>query len=115
SHAAWLDACLGATAALDRFAPNPERALAMSFRQADYLACGLPLVSDPDTPLADELRELRAGWVDEPLAVAIEGALADPRDSSALALRYGPDVTEAPLVAWTPRRRDRAWTLLTRG
>ncbi|MDP2314584.1 MAG: hypothetical protein Q8P41_16900 [Pseudomonadota bacterium] len=112
---AWLDLLAGATAALDRYAPNPERALALSFRQMDYLGAGLPLVSDADTPLADAIRETRAGWVDEPLEDALEAALAAPRASAALAARYAPAVTEAPLLAWIPRRRDRPWSFLGRG
>ncbi|MDP2310342.1 MAG: hypothetical protein Q8P18_30275 [Pseudomonadota bacterium] len=112
---AWLDLLANATVALDRYAPNPERALAQSFRQMDYLGAGLPLITDPDTPLADAVREARAGWVDEPLEEAIEAALVTPRSSAALAARYAPAVTEAPLLAWVPRRRERPWTFLGRG
>ena len=111
----WLLACAGATAALDRYAPNPERQLAMSFRQADYLACGLPLITDADSPLADEVRATRAGWVDEPLEEALDDAIAHPRDAAALAARFHPRVTEAPLLAWVPQRRARAWNLFGAG
>ena len=102
-------------AALDRYAPNPERALALSFRQMDYLGAGLPLIADADTPLGAEIRETAAGWVDEPLEEAIEAALARPRSSEALAARYAPARTEAPLLAWSPERRSRDWSLLRAG
>lgn len=116
-RAEWLRWCAGARAAIDRYAPNPERPLAYSFRQADYLGAALPLVSDPDTPLADGLRATRAGWVDEPLADAIEAALVEDRSSGAAALAadYAPAVTEAAVVAWVPRRRDRGWSTLASG
>lgn len=112
---AWLELLAGATVALDRYAPNPERALAQSFRQMDYLGAGLPLITDADTPLADAVREARAGWVDEPLDDAIEAALVAPRSSAALAARFAPALTEAALLSWTPRRRARPWTFLGRG
>jgi hypothetical protein len=111
----WLQLLANATVALDRYAPNTERALAQSFRQMDYLGAGLPLITDPDTPLADAVREARAGWVDEPLEDAIEAALATPRSSATLAVRYAPALTEAALLTWTPRRRARPWSFLGRG
>lgn len=112
---AWLGACAGAVAALDRFEPNPERDLALSFRQMDYLACGLPLVSDAHAVIADELRAAGAGWVDAPLEEALDAALAEAPEARAarrervrgLAARYAPTHTEAPVVAWTPRVRPR--------
>ncbi len=111
----WLAILAGATAALDRYAPNPERALALSFRQMDYLGAGLPLISDPDTPLAEEIRATGAGWVDEGLEDALDDAIAHPRSSAALAKRYHPSRTEAPLLAWKPRRRERAWSHVRAG
>jgi hypothetical protein len=116
ARAAWLDACAGAVAALDRYAPNPERALAQSFRQMDALGCGTPLITDGDTPLADEVRAEGAGWVDEPLGEALDAALGKrPRGVAALAARYAPERTEAPLLAWSPRRRVRDWDLFRAG
>jgi len=115
SLAAWQALLAGATAALDRYAPNPERAFALSFRQMDYLGAGLPLLSDADTPLADAIRETGAGWVDEPLEAAIEAALHAPRSSEALAARFAPSVTEASLLAWTPARRGRPWSHVRAG
>jgi len=112
---AWLALLAGATAALDRYAPNAERSLALSFRQMDFLGAGLPLITDADTPLAEEVRRHRAGWVDEPLEEALLEALTAPRASGALAARYAPAHTEAPLLAWAPRRRERRWTFLARG
>lgn len=116
-RATWLAALAGARAALDRYAPNPERALAFSFRQADALGCGLPLISDPDVPLSEGLRRHRAGWVDEPLEAALESALAEDRSEGArrLAAEYAPARTEAPLLAWTPAFRDRGPSLLRAG
>jgi hypothetical protein len=112
----WLHACAGAAAALDRYAPNPERALAQSFRQMDALGCGAPLITDPDTPLADEVRATGAGWVDEPLEEALDLALAKrPKGVAALAARYHPDRAEAELLSWTPARRARDWDLFRAG
>lgn len=76
SRREWLSACAGAVAVLDRYAPHHEREMALSFRQMDALAAGAPLISDADTPLANELRTSGAGWVDEPLEEAIEAALS---------------------------------------
>lgn len=106
---AWLAACAGAAAVLDRYAPHQERELALSFRQLDALAAGSPLIADPDTPLAAELRG-GAGWVDAPLEAALDDALdgADRRGAvAALAARYAIDVTSAPLLAWQPAERAR--------
>jgi hypothetical protein len=111
----WQALLATSTAALDRYAPNPERRLALSFRQMDYLGAGLPLVSDPDTPLSEALRAARAGWVDEPLEEAIEAAISEPRSSASLAVRYAPEHTEAPLLAWAPHRRARAWNVARPG
>lgn len=111
---AWLTLLSTATAALDRYTPNLERTFAQSFRQMDYLSAGLPLISDADTPLADELRATGSGWVDEPLAVALEAALATPRRST-LAERYAPARTEAPVLAWKPAPRERRWSLVKAG
>lgn len=76
SRREWLSACAGAVAVLDRYAPHHEREMALSFRQMDALAAGAPLISDADTPLANDLRASGAGWVDEPLDDAIEAALS---------------------------------------
>ncbi len=109
SLAEWREACSTATVALDRYAHNPERELAASFRQADYLGGGLPMITDPWTVLADEVRAYRAGWVDEPLEDALDAALQEDRGDGARALgkRYARETTEAPLLAWTPSVRER--------
>jgi hypothetical protein len=116
SRAAWLAACAGAVAALDRYAPNPERELAMSFRQADYVGCGLPLVTG-EGPLAGAVRQFGAGWVDEPLEDALDAALSRDRGAAVakLAARYRRRPAEAPLVAWSPARRERAWSAVSDG
>lgn len=117
SRAAWIEACATATAAIDRYAPSPERPLAYRFRQADYLGAGLPVILDPDAPLAPEVRALGAGWVDEPLDAALDAALVEDRRAGARALgaRYHPERTEAPLLEWEPARRRREWSVLAAG
>jgi hypothetical protein len=122
-RAEWLAQLAGAVAVLDRYAPNPERQLALSFRQMDALAAGAPLISDADAPLAEGIRALGAGWVDEPLEAALDAALdgwtgrAPSRGSRALAERYAPERTETELLAWlaAPRARARGWSLLHAG
>ena len=121
-RAAWLGTLAASVAMLNRYAPNPERQLAVGFRQMDALAVGLPLVSDADTPLAQELRETGAGWVDAPLEEALDRALdadrARVRDNvRALADRYAPEGTEREVLAWVaaPAVRARTWSLLEAG
>ncbi|MCK6520729.1 hypothetical protein L6R49_04730 [Myxococcota bacterium] len=120
-----LRAYAGARAALDWFSPNPERELAMSFRQADYLGCGLPLITGADHALSDAVREAGAGWVVKDLdafeAAVVEAAM-DPAAAAArgLAARHlaqttlSREVAEAPLVRWVQEatRRDRVETPL---
>lgn len=114
SRDTWLTMCCSAAAALDRYTPNAERALAYSFRQADYLGCGTPLIGDPEGPLAEAIRAAGAGWVDEPLEAALEGALTEDRSDAVrvVAAAYAPARTEAPLLAWTPTVRTRTWDVL---
>lgn len=109
TRGAWLEALGRATVLLDRYAPNLERELAVSFRQMDALGAGLPLITDPAVPLAAGVRQAGAGWVDESLESALDEALSAPRHMGAarLAERYLPERTEAPLLAWSPRRRPR--------
>ncbi len=125
SRREWLEACAGAGAMLDRYAPHQERELAMSFRQMDALAAGSPLISDADTPLGEQLRR-GAGWVDGTIAEAVEAALScasgAPALSSdrsaavqALAATYAPAVTEAPLLAWVPTARARGESVVGAG
>jgi hypothetical protein len=95
-----------ATAALDWMAPNPERALAFSFRHADYLGCGLPILTQPDTALADVLGD--AGWIDTQVEDVLDQVLRQPdevrrRGKAARALakaRFSVARCTAPLVAW---------------
>ena len=42
---------------------NTEREFSHSFRAAEYLECGLPLIINSWIPLADLVREYDAGWV----------------------------------------------------
>ncbi len=104
-----LRAYAGATAALDLMAPNPEREVSLAFRHADYLGCGLPLITGPHHALAPDLEAAGAGWlVDGDPTPVIESLAADPweavrRGKAAKALAreaFSRDVCEAPLLAW---------------
>ncbi len=114
SRPAWQEVCAGADAALDRYAPHVERELALSFRQLDYLSAGLPLVSDPWTPLADEIRRTGAGWVDETLEEALDAALASAESRRAgvaqLAAGYAENRCYAAVEALQPAPRARPWS-----
>ena len=112
SRAEWLAACSWATVALDRYAPHTERELALSFRQLDYLSAGLPLLTDPWTPLAAEVRAHGAGWVDEPLEAALDAALAEDRGAGvrSLAKVYAPERAAEALLALRPAPRARDWS-----
>ncbi len=100
-----LAAYAGATAALDWMEPNPERALAFGFRHADYLGCGLPIITRPDSALSDALGP--AGWTGPELEPLLERAL-DPdaratASAAARALARGPlsrGAAARPLVEW---------------
>lgn len=112
SRAEWLEAVTGSTVALDRYAPHVERELALSFRQLDYISAGVPVITDPWAPIAADVRSHRAGWVDEPLELALDAALADDRRAgvAALAHTYAPDTTSAALLALEPAPRQREWS-----
>lgn len=110
------------TLAFDWMTPNPERSMALSFRQVDWLACGLPILTGPDSALGDLLGE--AGWTvsEEAVEETLCDALSDPaglasRATAALQLARGPlspAVALAPLVAWMakPTRHPRGSSLL---
>lgn len=110
----WLALCSSSTVALDRYASNPERELSLSFRQMDYLGCGLPLISSDQVVLAAELKEWGAGWVDESLedaiAAALDPTLCEARAAAALELgrHYRKERVGAPLLAWKPSIRTRS-------
>ena len=107
-YPALLEAYAGATLALDWMEANPERSTALSFRQLDFLGCGLPLVSHPDSALADVLG--RAGWLstldslEDTVLQALQdtdGLLRRRRAARSLAKkRFSLHTAEAPLVAW---------------
>lgn len=118
SRATWLAACRDATVALDRYERHQERELALSFRQMDYLAAGLPIVSDPWTPLAQELRDHHAGEVDLPLAAALDQYL-DPTSPASrrakkgvavLNAQYSIAAVQARLPKAPPPTRIREWS-----
>ena len=52
--------------AFDLMAPNPEREINLSFRQIDYLRCGLPIITAPTQVIARDIEEYGAGWLVEP-------------------------------------------------
>jgi len=103
---ALLAAYARATAAIDWMDVNPERSLAFSFRHADYLGCGLPILTGPDTALADVIGE--AGWVGEDIEALLDAATADAdelrrRGRAARALartRLSLEACSRPLVDW---------------
>jgi hypothetical protein len=70
-----LKAYAGATAAYDWMGINPERALAFSFRHADYLGCGLPILTHSDTALTDLMGE--AGWASDDIERVLDEVLDD--------------------------------------
>jgi hypothetical protein len=94
------------TVAIDWMSFNPERSLAFSFRHADYLGCGLPILTGPDTALADILGG--AGWVGNDVEGLIDGVLDDPgevRSRSRTARNLARqelslEHCEAPLLHW---------------
>ena len=110
--AGWVDpeslhkAYAAATAALDWMVPNPERKLAFSFRHADYLGCGLPILTHPDSPLADAIGD--AGWASDDIEGTLDAVCDAPdevarRSKAARALArstFSPEQAYAPLMAW---------------
>ena len=101
-----LKAFSTATAAIDWMKPNPERRLAFSFRHAEYLGCGLPILTHSDSPLADVLGQ--AGWAGEDIEGILDAVLDDvdavrarSRNARILARqRYSREVALAPLLNW---------------
>ena len=106
SHEKLLKAYAGATAAFDWMGNNPERALALSFRHADYLGCGLPILTHEDTALSDFLGN--AGWACDDIEAVIDEVLDNPdevkrRSQAARELArtvLSTETTTAPLCAW---------------
>jgi len=102
----FLQALAGATAAIDWMMPNPERKLAFSFRHADYLGCGLPILTHTDSPLADVLGE--AGWAGDNIEQIIDDVLDHPdkirkRSQAARTLaksQFSSQAALAPLLDW---------------
>ncbi len=104
---------------------NVERHFAQSFRVADYLAAGLPVMISAALPMAELIARHRAGWVletpddlarclDELLALSPEGYQA--MSSAALGLArssLSPEVAAQPLLDWLARPlrpgRQPAW------
>ena len=101
-----LKAYASATAAIDWLSPNPERRLAFAFRHADYLGCGLPVLTHSDSPLADVLGQ--AGWANDSIEDTLDDVLDRPdevrrRGTAARELARSAFSTEramAPLLDW---------------
>lgn len=72
----------GATAALDWLGAHPERQLALSFRHADYLGAGLPILTGADSALVDRL--FGAGIATDHIEAALDQVLDDPNALQAL-------------------------------
>lgn len=118
---ALLAAYARATAAVDWMAPNVERGLAFAFRHADYLGCGLPILTGPDTALTDWLGE--AGWASADVESTLDAALDHPdelRRRSAAARQLAEsklslDTAGAELQRWVEsgRRAPRSGPALT--
>jgi DNA repair exonuclease SbcCD ATPase subunit len=93
-------------------APNPERAIALSFRQMDYLGCGLPVLMGADQPLSDDLERSGAGVVGLGVEEAVDLVLEEleggagrwlERCEAARALarsHFHYAICGAPLVEW---------------
>lgn len=103
---ALLERYSSATAAIDWMAPNPERALALSFRHVDYLGCGLPILTGADSALADVLGE--AGIASPDIETSLDVILDHPERLASCAAaaralaaeRFSQAVAEAPLLSW---------------
>jgi predicted nucleic acid-binding Zn-ribbon protein len=99
-----------ATAALDIMAPNPERELAVSFRQMEYLGCGLPIITGNNHAMSDLIDGSNAGWTLE--LSELEALLTSIIEQPKTATQYGKNARklaksqfsrtdcEAPLVEW---------------
>ncbi len=118
-----------ASVAFDLMAVNPEREINLSFRQIDYLRCGLPIITSPHQVIADDLIEYGAGWTVEPGDVAglqalVGRLLANPEEiaqAADAAQRLAADkyvwtksVAELEAIVANPRRRRHAETLVAR-
>jgi hypothetical protein len=74
-----------ASVAFDLMTPNPEREINLSFRQIDYLRCGLPIITSPRQVIAERLMKYGAGWCVEPgdekgLAKLVKKLLSHPEE-----------------------------------
>lgn len=118
-----------ADVAFDLMVPSAERSLNLSFRQLDYLRCGLPIITAPNQVIADELLEYGAGWCVEPGDEAsLKSLLLRLRDTPALVTkaskaaqklakeRYSWSRTTAPLAAFvaSPVKSPHGETFLSR-
>ena len=118
-----------ASFAFDLMVPNPERELNLSFRQIDYLRCGLPIVTAPGQVIAADLLQYGAGWVVDPLDARaqkklIEDLLDHPEKVARASAgaqrlakdRFAWDRTISPLDAFCqrPLRRSKQETITSK-
>jgi len=123
-----LGAYCGASLAFDLVRRNSERELSGSFRIIDYLACGLPVVTNNFTDIAEAITEYKAGWIledEEPEAVhrLLKDILSRPaeiaragRNAQRLVREmYTWDRSIVPLEAFckAPRRREKRKNFLS--
>lgn len=106
AYDALLQQYATATLAIDWMQPNPERALALSFRHLDYLGCGLPILTGQDSALTDVLGD--AGMATEDIEGALNTVLDNPhlRGQMSLAAQalaatvLDEDTAVEPLLGW---------------
>lgn len=101
SRREWMTALAGAVALIDRYAPNAEREMAISFRQMDALAAGAPILGDDATALGAAMDSLLGG---QPRRV-----------SETLAAQHATDLAGAELLSWTPTLRARGESVVGAG
>jgi hypothetical protein len=123
------DAYAGGSVAFDLMATGAERSINLSFRQIDYLRCGLPIITSPGQVIAADLLQYGAGWCVDPddgaaLRTLVLRLLSEPKliakaskNAQRLAAeKYAWTKTIAPLHRFVsdPRRKAHSETFLAR-
>jgi len=118
-----------ASVAFDLMAPGAERSINLSFRQIDYLRCGLPIITSSSQVIAEDLLQYEAGWCVDPndkaaLRSLVLRLLSDPKlidkaskNAQRLAAeKYAWTHTTAPLHRFVnaPRQVAQSETFLAR-
>jgi|GEM_PF-1093890 len=99
-----------ATAAIDIMAPNPERELAVSFRQMEYLGCGLAIITGKNHAISEMIHDSKSGWTIETseLASVLTSIIEQPKTAAQFGKnakklgksQFSRATCEAPLVKW---------------